>query len=172
MVAGPHKGQTLTLDAGGGEVRVGRNAPRKNGLRLDKDLEVSDKCVWPSAGLVVEHIDRFQVFSVVALLLSRLCRVVLLDSSTVALLEVWSRMSTRLEEMGTRLYPRFYFSRTPSHVFVCLFQFKTLLLWREGTREATRVKSTFIWHARRVYVVRAHQFGEERDTTPIQLSPG
>ena len=50
MVAGPHKGQTLTLDTGGAEVRVGRNAPRKNGLRLDKDLEVSDKCVRPAVG--------------------------------------------------------------------------------------------------------------------------
>lgn len=45
VLAGPHKGQTLRLNAGGAEVRVGRGAPKKNGLRLDKDLEVSDKCV-------------------------------------------------------------------------------------------------------------------------------
>lgn len=53
VLAGPHKGQTLRLEAGGAEVPVGRNAPRKNGLRLDKDFEVSDKCVRrPSAVLV------------------------------------------------------------------------------------------------------------------------
>lgn len=45
VVAGPHKGETVRLTAGGAEVRVGRNAPRKNGLRLDNDFEVSDKCV-------------------------------------------------------------------------------------------------------------------------------
>lgn len=33
------------MNAGGAEVRIGRNAPRRNGLRLDKDFEVSDKCV-------------------------------------------------------------------------------------------------------------------------------
>lgn len=45
VLAGPHEGQTLQLKAGGAEVRVGRGAPKENGLRLDKDLEVSDKCV-------------------------------------------------------------------------------------------------------------------------------
>ena len=43
VVSGPHKGETLRLPAGGADVRVGRNAPRKNGLRLDSDFEVSDK---------------------------------------------------------------------------------------------------------------------------------
>lgn len=45
VLAGPHKGQTLPLDAGGAEVHVGRNAPKKKGLRLDQDFEVSDRCV-------------------------------------------------------------------------------------------------------------------------------
>ncbi|CAM9468919.1 unnamed protein product, partial [Ectocarpus fasciculatus] len=43
VVSGPHEGETLRMTSGGAEVRVGRNAPRRNGLRLDKDLEVSDK---------------------------------------------------------------------------------------------------------------------------------
>ncbi|CAM9371404.1 unnamed protein product [Ectocarpus sp. 13 AM-2016] len=43
VVSGPHEGDTLRMNAGGAEVRVGRNAPRRNGLRLDKDFEVSNK---------------------------------------------------------------------------------------------------------------------------------
>ena len=45
VLAGPHEGKTLELKAGGTDVRVGRDAPRKSGLRLDKDLEVSGKYV-------------------------------------------------------------------------------------------------------------------------------
>lgn len=45
VVSGPHKGEGLSLAVGAAEVRVGRNAPKKNGLRLDHDFEVSDKCV-------------------------------------------------------------------------------------------------------------------------------
>lgn len=44
VIAGPHKGKTLQVAAGGAEVRVGRGAPGKNGLRLDKDFEISDRC--------------------------------------------------------------------------------------------------------------------------------
>lgn len=54
VVSGPHKGKSLSLAVGAAEVRVGRNAPKKNGLRLDNDFEVSDKCVTlqvPSTGL-------------------------------------------------------------------------------------------------------------------------
>lgn len=55
VLAGPHKGQTLRLNAGD-EVRVGRGAPRKNGLRLDKDLEVSEKCVLVFVGRLFRRV--------------------------------------------------------------------------------------------------------------------
>lgn len=43
VCGGPHEGKIIRLTSGGAEVRVGRSVSKANGLRLDKDMEVSGK---------------------------------------------------------------------------------------------------------------------------------
>lgn len=43
VCGGPHEGKIIRLTSGGAEVRVGRSVSKENGLRLDKDMEVSAK---------------------------------------------------------------------------------------------------------------------------------
>lgn len=70
VVSGPHKGKSLSLAVGAAEVRVGRNAPKKNGLRLDNDFEVSDKCVTlqvPSTGLFLHATSVYILYALLPL---------------------------------------------------------------------------------------------------------